>query len=569
MSSTPLLQMRSISRSFPGVRALDGVDFTVRAGEIHALMGENGAGKSTLIKVLTGVHPHDAGRIVLDGREIAPRSPSHAQSLGVSTVYQEVNLVPTLSVAENFFLGREPRGLLGIKWRQIRRRARAALEALNIRIDVGRELGAYSVAIQQMVAIARALDVPATRLLVLDEPTSSLDADEVKRLFDVMRGLRARGLGIVFVTHFLDQVYAVSDRITVLRNGQLVGEYPIGELPRAELIARMMGRELAAFENESAKHAPPVSTAAAAPATGPATPATGPAAPGAQPGDRVIDYAGGGGGPRGAQAFLRARGVARRGAIQPFDLHVREGEIVGLAGLLGSGRTEIARLLFGIDRPHQGQLLVDDRETFVTSPRAAIRRRFAFLPEDRKTQGIIPNLTVRENVVLALQSSHGWLKFFSPAKQRELADKYIAALGIATPDADALVKNLSGGNQQKVILARWLASDPRLLILDEPTRGIDVGAKAEIQKLILSLVRDGKAILFISSELEEVVRCCDRVAVLRDRAKIGELTGSDINEQTIIRTIAGEHAVAAESVAATAAAAAPPQEQQRGPGGRP
>src|SRR5688572_22333972 len=289
MSSSPLLQMRAISRSFPGVRALDGVDFSVRAGEIHALMGENGAGKSTLIKVLTGVYPHESGEILLDAREIRPRSPSHAQSLGVSTVYQEVNLVPTLSVAENFFLGREPRNLLGIKWRQIRRRSREALEKLNIRIDVTRELGAYSVAIQQMVAIARALDVPGTKLLVLDEPTSSLDADEVKRLFDVMRRLRDQGMGIVFVTHFLDQAYAVSDRITVLRNGRLVGEYPIGELPRAELIAKMMGRELAAFESTpKADDAPGAATAAGA-AAGRDT------------------------------GFVSARGLARKGAIEQFD----------------------------------------------------------------------------------------------------------------------------------------------------------------------------------------------------------------------------------------------------------
>jgi simple sugar transport system ATP-binding protein len=518
------------------VRALDGVDFTVRAGEIHALMGENGAGKSTLIKVLTGVYPHEAGQSMLDGQEIRPRSPSHAQHLGVSTVYQEVNLVPTLSVAENFFLGREPRGIVGIKWRQIRRRSREALEKLNIRIDVARELGAYSVAIQQMVAIARALDVPATKLLVLDEPTSSLDADEVKRLFDVMRRLRDQGLGIVFVTHFMDQVYAVSDRITVLRNGRLVGEYPIAELPRAELIAKMMGRELAAFEKQSAKHAAPAPPMTPQPTT--ATTATSPTpAMKAETSDGVVEYAGTG--PM-TGVFLQARGMARKGAIEPFDLVVREGEIVGLAGLLGSGRSEIARLLFGIDRPHQGQLFIDDKRSFVTSPRAAIRRHFGFIPEDRKTQGIIPNLTVRENIILALQSAHGWFKFFSPARQREIADKYIRLLGIATPDADMLIKNLSGGNQQKVILARWLASDPRLLILDEPTRGIDVGAKAEIQKLILQLAREGKGILFISSELEEVVRCCERVAVLRDRHKIGELTGSEINEQTIIRTIAGD-----------------------------
>jgi simple sugar transport system ATP-binding protein len=520
LRNTHVLQMRGISRSFPGVRALDDVDFTVRAGEIHALMGENGAGKSTLIKVLTGVYPHDSGSIILDGQLINPRSPSHAQSLGVSTVYQEVNLVPTLSVAENLFLGREPRGVLGIKWRQIKKRARAALEKLNIRIDVGREVGSYSVAIQQMVAIARALDFPSTKLLVLDEPTSSLDAGEVQRLFGVMRRLAGQGLGIVFVTHFMDQVYAVSDVITVLRNGRLVGEYPAAELPRTELIARMMGRELAAFEKEAAAAHGHVGPAAGSPAV-------------ARSGEDAN------------RKLIKARGVARKGSIEPFDLDINEGEIVGLAGLLGSGRSEIARLLFGIDRAQHGKILIDDQFALLNSPRTAIRRRFGFIPEDRKTQGIIPNLTVRENIILALQGSHGWLKFFSRATQRAIADKYIRTLGIATPDGEALVKNLSGGNQQKVILARWLASDPRFLILDEPTRGIDVGAKAEIQKLILQLVRDGKAILFISSELEEVVRCCDRVAVLRDRHKVGELTGRDITEQTIIRTIAGDAAKSA------------------------
>jgi simple sugar transport system ATP-binding protein len=495
--------MRAISRSFPGVRALDGVDFNVRAGEIHALMGENGAGKSTLIKVLTGVYPPESGRIILDGQSIHPRSPSHAQLLGVSTVYQEVNLVPTLSVAENLFLGREPRSIFGISWRRIRQQSREALKRLNLDVDVSRMLGSYSVAIQQMVAIARALDVKA-KLLVLDEPTSSLDAGEVQRLFEVMRRLRGQGLGIVFVTHFLDQVYAVADRITVLRNGRLVGEFEAAALPRMQLIAKMMGRELAEFEQDRAA-----------------------------PAERAATQ---------RRPLLKARGLARKSAIEPFDLDLNEGEIVGLAGLLGSGRTEVARLLFGIDRPQRGQILIDDSPVAIKSPRAAIALRFGFIPEDRKTQGIIPNLTVRENIILALQSSKGWLRFFTPVKQRQIADRYIAALGIATPNADALVKNLSGGNQQKVVLARWLALEPRLLILDEPTRGIDVGAKAEIQRLILALVREGKAILFISSELEEVVRCCDRVAVLRDRQKVGELVGDQINERAIIRTISGDSA---------------------------
>jgi monosaccharide-transporting ATPase len=497
----PLLVMRGIRKVYPGVIALDGVDLTVRRGEIHALLGENGAGKSTLIKVLTGATTRDAGEALLDGRPISPRSTKDAQDAGISTVYQEVNLVPTLSVAENLFIGRQPRRLGMIHWREMKRRATAALERLNIKIDVTRDLGEYSIAIQQMVAIARAVDIDA-KLLILDEPTSSLDPGEVERLFDLMRKLKSSGLGVIFVTHFLDQVYAVTDRITVLRNGRLVGEYLTAELPRMQLVSKMMGKELAEFEYGSDKSA-----------------------------------------IRNPQSeippLISARGLTKRGSINPIDLDIRPGEVVGLAGLLGSGRTETAKLLFGLDKPSAGSLTIDGKPASLASPRAAILRRFGFVPEDRKTQSIIPDLTIRENIILALQASKGWVRAYPRKVQEQLADQYIKALGIATPSADQLIKNLSGGNQQKVILARWLASQPRLLILDEPTRGIDVGAKAEIQKLTLSLCKEGMAILFISSELEEVARVSDRVVVLRDRNKVGELVAGQISEHAILSTISG------------------------------
>jgi len=323
----------------------------------------------------------------------------------------------------------------------------------------------------------------------------------VRELFTVLRGLRERALGIVFVTHFLDQVYEISDRITVLRNGKLVGESETKSLPRDQLVARMMGRELAALEQAASRRQQEV-----------------------KPTDRTV--------------LLSARKLGRRGAIEPFDLDIAAGEVVGVAGLLGSGRTEMARLLFGIDRADTGATYIDGQPTTLTSPRGAIRQHFGFLPEDRKTQGIIPDLTVRENIILALQASRGFFRAFSRHRQTEIANEYIKALSIAARDAEQPVKNLSGGNQQKVILARWLASDPRLLILDEPTRGIDVGAKADIQKLVLALCDEGKAVVFISSELEEVVRCGDRVVVLRDRKKIGELSGEQIDEQQILQTIA-------------------------------
>lgn len=472
------------------------VDFTARRGEIQALMGENGAGKSTLIKVLTGVYRRDSGEMLLDGEPIDPRSPQEAQSLGISTVYQEVNLVPFLSVAENICLGRQSTRFGCIRWRDIHERARKAMARLGIDVDVSEPLSSYSIAIQQLVAIARALDISA-KLLILDEPTSSLDAGEVERLFGVMRKLKAEGLGIIFVTHFLDQVYAIADRITVLRNGQLVGEYETASLPRLQLISRMMGKELAEFDLK---------------ATVPAK--------------------------RTREPFLEVRGLGRRGSVENVDLDIGSAEVVGLAGLLGSGRTETARLIFGIDHADSGELRVGGKSVSIHSPRDAIAHQFGFCPEDRKTEGVIPNLSVRENIVLALQSSQGWARYVSRARQLELADQFIRALNIVTPNAEQPVRLLSGGNQQKVILARWLASNPRLLLLDEPTRGIDVGAKLEIEKLMAKLTSEGMAILFISSDLEETVRNSHRVVVLRDRRKVAELSGEEISEGNIMRAIA-------------------------------
>jgi simple sugar transport system ATP-binding protein len=497
-----LLESRGVSKRFPGVKALESVDFTVRRGEVHALMGENGAGKSTLIKLLTGVYQRDAGNIYLDGVEISPRSPKDAETLGISTVYQEVNLIPQLSVAENICLGRQPTRLGMIRWRAMARRATEALDRVDLKIDVSQSLSSCSIAIQQMIAIARALDVSA-KLLVLDEPTSSLDEKEVKELFQVIRKLRGQGMGIIIVTHFLDQVYAISDHITVLRDGRLVGEYETANLPRVELVSRMIGKELARM----------------------------------QVAQRRFDK------DQRRETFLEVRRFGRAGSIAPMDMTIAKGEIVGLAGLLGSGRTETARLLFGIDKAGYGEMFVAGRKMSFHSPRQAIREGIAFTPENRKVEGIIPHLSVRENIILALQARQGSLRPLSGKRQLEIAEEFIKRLGIGTPSAAQAVMYLSGGTQQKVLLARWLATQPQLLILDEPTRGVDVGAKAEIEKLIELLRSNGMAILFISSELEEVVRDSQRVIVLRDRTKVAELTGDQISEETIMRTIAGhDHA---------------------------
>jgi len=494
----PVLEAQGLTRRFTGVLALSGVAFRLFPGEVHALMGQNGAGKSTLIKVLTGVYPADEGSLTLDGVTVQPRTPAQAQALGISTVYQEVNLCPNLSVAENIFAGRFPRhgasGLWRIDWAAMQRGARELLARLHLAIDVTRQLASFPVAVQQMVAIARALSVKS-RVLILDEPTSSLDEEEVERLFSVLRKLRDEGLAILFVTHFLEQMYALSDRITVLRNGERVGEYLKAELPPAALITAMVGRELSAAAGRSDK---PASTAA---------------------------------------PWLQARGLGRRGQLRPIDLELRAGEIVGVGGLLGSGRTELARLLFGLDASDSGELRIAGQPEHFDSPVQAIRHGLALCPEERKFDGIVAELSVRDNIVLALQARQGIFRFIRAAQAQAIAERFVTTLGIKTADLDTPLAQLSGGNQQKVLLARWLATAPRLLILDEPTRGIDVAAKQEIMNLILALAGDGLAVLFISSEMDEVVRVSDRIVVLRDRAKIGELPG-DSSEQAVYQMIA-------------------------------
>jgi simple sugar transport system ATP-binding protein len=497
----PILELKGLTVEFPGVKALSGVDFRMFPGEVHALMGQNGAGKSTLIKALTGVHKPSHGTLWLAGQTLEVGSPLEAQKLGISTVYQEVNLCPNLSVAENIFIGRQPTRFGRILWKRMNESARTVLAKLNLHLDVTQPLAVYSTAVQQMVAIARALDISA-KVLILDEPTSSLDESEVDLLFQVLRRLRDEGLAILFVTHFLDQTYQLADRITVLRNGERVGEYKPEELPKLALVEKMIGRELEAQAGRGAA-----------------------AGAGAHDGQAF-------------PALVEAVGLARKGAMLPFNLSVRKGEILGLAGLLGSGRTETARLLFGADRADHGTVLFEQKRISLGSPRHAIRHGIGFCPEDRKADGLIGVLTVRENIILALQARRGIFRYLSRRKQGEIADRYIRMLDIKTSGLDQAAGQLSGGNQQKVILARWLVTDPRFLILDEPTRGIDVGAKAEIMSLVQSLCRQGMAILFISSELEEVVRCCDRVAVLRDRAMVAELDGAGIDESAILQAIA-------------------------------
>jgi simple sugar transport system ATP-binding protein len=492
---SPVLELKGIHKQFGGIPVLRDVQLRLYPGEIHALMGQNGAGKSTLIKVLTGVLPSSGGEIFLDGQQIHPHSPLEAQKLGISTVYQEVNLCPNLSVAENVFAGRYPRCGVAqgfrIDWAAVNRRAEELLARIGLDIDVTRLLSSYSVAVQQMVAIARALGV-SSKVLILDEPTSSLDDDEVEKLFEVLRRLRGEGLAIVFVTHFLNQMYAVSDRITVLRNGSWIGEWRVADLGPQALIAAMLGRELAA---QSAR-------------------------PAALP---AFDEA--------ASALLQAEGLGQAGQLQATDLRVRAGEVVGIAGLLGAGRTELARLLFGLESPDRGVLKVDGRAVSFSNPADAIREGLALCPEERKTDGIVAELSVRENIALALQARLGTRRFLSHAEQTEMAERFVKSLGIKTASVETPIGLLSGGNQQKAMIARWLATEPRLLILDEPTRGIDVAAKQEIMEEILRLAKAGMAVIFISSEMSEVVRVAHRIVVLRDRKKVGELPGGSTEDE--------------------------------------
>ena len=496
-----VLKMRNIHKSFPGVRALQGVDFTLCEGEIHALMGENGAGKSTLIKVLTGVYSKDEGEIFIKGNEkaVAIRSPQEAQKLGISTVYQEITLCPNLSVAENMYIGRD--SSIYQNWKKMNADADKILQSLDIPAKATQQLASCSIAVQQMVAIARAVDMDC-KVLILDEPTSSLDEQEVEKLFKLMRDLRSKGVGIIFVTHFLDQVYEVCDKITVLRDGQLVGQYEIENLPRVQLVSKMLGKDLDDMADIKGEQA-------------------------------VYDK------EDASDLVFEAEGLVSDAGIKPFNFNIKKGEVNGFTGLLGSGRSECVRAIFGADKVLGGTVKKNGKVVKITKPIDAMKNGIAYLPEDRKRDGIVGDLSVRENLVLALQVKKGFFKPFTKAEAYKFADEYIKLLGIKTASADTPIKSLSGGNQQKVIVARWLLTHPEYLILDEPTRGIDIGTKIDIQKLVLKLASEGMSITFISSETDEMLRTCSRLVVMRDRKVVGELSGEDLTQNMIMNTIAG------------------------------
>lgn len=499
MHENVVLQMRDICKSFPGVKALQNVDFTLCKGEIHALMGENGAGKSTLIKVLTGVYPKDSGQIFLEknSKAVLIKSPQDAQKLGISTVYQEITLCPNISVAENMYIGRST-GIFQ-NWKKIYADADKTLKSLEIPAKPNQQLGTCSIAVQQMVAIARAVDIDC-KVLILDEPTSSLDENEVEKLFNLMRNLKSRGVGIIFVTHFLDQVYEVCDKITVLRDGNLVGEYNISELPRVQLVSKMLGKDLddlSAIDRDTSKF------------------------------------------ENDSIPVFEAEGLASTEGVKAFDFTIRKGEVNGFTGLLGSGRSECVRAIFGADRVISGKVKKNGKTIKISKPIDAIKNGIGYLPEDRKHDGIIGDLSVRENIILALQVKKGFFKPFTKAQANAFANEYIKLLEIKTASSSTAVKSLSGGNQQKVILARWLLTHPEYLILDEPTRGIDVGTKIDIQKLVLKLASEGMSITFISSETDEMLRTCSRLIVMRDRKVVGELSGNDLTQKMIMNTIAG------------------------------
>ena len=499
MADNVVLQMRNIHKSFPGVKALQGVDFTLRKGEVHALMGENGAGKSTLIKVLTGVYGKDEGQISMEGKEVLIHSPQEAQKNGISTVYQEITLCPNLSVAENMYIGRLDN--IYQNWKKMNSDADKILQSLDIPAKATQQLSSCSLAVQQMVAIARAVDTDC-KVLILDEPTSSLDEQEVEKLFKLMRDLKARGVGIVFVTHFLDQVYEICDRITVMRDGKLVGEFEIETLPRVQLVSKMLGKELDDLSDIQGEYSTKDTVSA----------------------------------KDSTHAFASARAKKTRKSI---DFHIRKGEVNGFTGLLGSGRSESVRAIFGADRILGGNVKVNGKPVKIKKPIDAMKQGIAYLPEDRKRDGIVGDLSVRDNILLAQQVLRGFLKPFTKAEADKIADEYIKLLSVKTASADTPIKSLSGGNQQKVILARWLLTHPEYLILDEPTRGIDVGTKVDIQKLVLKLASEGMSVTFISSELDEMLRTCSRLIVMRDGRMVGELSGEDLNQNKVMNTIAG------------------------------
>ncbi len=497
--TAPLLDMASVTKSFGGIVALADASLTVTPGEVHALIGQNGAGKSTLIKVLTGYHRKTSGDVIFQGVPFEVASPRAAQDAGISTIYQEINLVPQRSVAENICLGRESRRYGLLDWSALRAEASALLARFNLALDVDAPLSRFATATQQMVAIARAVGFSA-RLVIMDEPTSSLDDREVQVLFDVIRGLRESGISVLFVSHRLDELYAVCDRVTIMRDGRTVRVARMDEIGKMDLVSTMLGRDVARGKGQ----------------------VTGFGAPGRARGATV----------------LGARHLSDGSHVRDVSLSVGEGEIVGLAGLLGAGRSETARLIFGDTQPRAGEMHLGDARHVPDRPAQAIRAGLGFCTEDRKEEGIVPHMSVADNMMLALRPALGRSGIVDVRRQRAIATDFIDRLAIKCTRPDQRISELSGGNQQKVLLARWLAMDPRLLILDEPTRGIDVGAKDEIQRLIRNLADQGLAVLMISSEIEEVVEGADRVFVLRDGVTVADIARADLTDEAVLSAMA-------------------------------
>lgn len=495
-SNNVLVEIKDVSKHFPGVKALDHVSLSIRRGEVHALSGENGAGKSTLIKILTGVYTYDEGSIIFDGSPVAFKSTNESQKAGIGSVYQELNMIPYLSVAENIYIGDYPMGKTGIEWKELYENAQNQLDSLNIDVDAKKQLNELSTAQQQMVSIVRAVSRDC-KLIILDEPTSSLDTKEVKTLFSLVRQLKEKGVAFIFVTHRMEEIYQICDRITVLKDGQFIGTYQAEDLNQYQLVTLMVGREITQ-QRKQTYFSP----------------------------EKDQNY------------VVEVRNLAKKPKVKDVSFGISRGEIVGLAGLLGSGRTEVAEMLFGSEMPDAGEILYEGILQKNISPTKAVRAGLAFCTENRRLDGIVPNMSVKNNIVLACMKQISRLGFVISRKRLALVNRYIEELRIKTPTPEQRIRNLSGGNQQKTLLARWMATNPKLIILDEPTRGIDVGAKQEVERLVQQIASQGIGVLLISSEIPELVRNCDRVIVLREGEQVGELAGAQISEEAIMQIIA-------------------------------
>ena len=495
-SNNVLVEIKDVSKHFPGVKALDHVSLSIRRGEVHALSGENGAGKSTLIKILTGVYTYDEGSIIFDGSPVAFKSTNESQKAGIGSVYQELNMIPYLSVAENIYIGDYPMGKTGIDWKELYENAQKQLDSLNIDVDAKKQLNELSTAQQQMVSIVRAVSRDC-KLIILDEPTSSLDTKEVKTLFSLVRQLKEKGVAFIFITHRMEEIYQICDRITVLKDGQFIGTYQAEDLNQYQLVTLMVGREITQ-QRKQTYFSP----------------------------EKDQNY------------VVEVRNLAKKPKVKDVSFGISRGEIVGLAGLLGSGRTEVAEMLFGSEMPDAGEILYEGILQKNISPTKAVRAGLAFCTENRRLDGIVPNMSVKNNIVLACMKQISRLGFVISRKRLALVNRYIEELRIKTPTPEQRIRNLSGGNQQKALLARWMATNPKLIILDEPTRGIDVGAKQEVERLVQQIASQGIGVLLISSEIPELVRNCDRVIVLREGEQVGELAGAQISEKAIMQIIA-------------------------------